>query len=136
MKQDERDMLIKVCGTVESLKEHQVEMDLKIQHHMDNVDNKVANKINFGTFKWIVGGLATLILTGFLALGSLTLDSIMDLTETNHLLKDHIGFAAIVYKQVTGEDWGTASAIEMNRARDKVLKERDQREQIEAAHNE
>ena len=131
MKPDERDMLIRVTATVENLKEHQVSMDAKIDHHIELVDTKVQNKVPFPVFKWVVGGVSGVLLVVLTTLFGIALENRQVLIGTNHLLEDHIGFAAIIYEDLTGQPWGKASVLQIEEAKKRVLDLREQREKGE-----
>ena len=89
----------------------------------------INQKPDMGTFKWIIGGMSGLILLAIVTVGGLAIDNKIELSKINHLLEDHVGYAELVYKEVTGKDWGTATREDLNRAKENVMKVRKEAEE-------
>jgi len=96
----------------------------KLDSNIEKVYEGLDNKTDKGTFKWVVSGLATLIFFCLITIGGLSIDNKMELAKLNDLLTDHIGFAALVYKDVTGEEWGHHSRESILKAKEKVMEVR------------
>ena len=84
----------------------------------------INQKPDMGTFKWIIGGMSGLILLAIVTVGGLAIDNKIELAKLNSLLTDHIGFAALVYKDVIGEEWGHHSRESILKAKEKVMEVR------------
>ena len=90
----------------------------------DTLNIKIDKKQDMGTFKWIMGGMGALTLIACLTIGGFAIDNRINLKHLDSLMIDHIAFAAIVYEDVTGAEWGRATREDLNAAKKKVLEVR------------
>ena len=65
--------------------------------------------------------MGALTLTAVLVIGGFAIDNRINLKHLDSLMIDHIGFAALVYEDVTGAEWGQASREQLDAAKKKVL---------------
>ena len=84
----------------------------------------IDKKQDMGTFKWVMGGMGALTLVACLTIGGFAIDNRINLKHLDSLMTDHIGFAALVYKDVTGEEWGHHSRESILKAKEKVMEVR------------
>ena len=84
----------------------------------------IDKKQDMGTFKWVMGGMGALTLVACLTIGGFAIDNRINLKHLDSLMTDHIAFAAIVYEDVTGAEWGRAAREQLDAAKEKVLEVR------------
>ena len=113
---NDHDLLTKISVNVENICR---KLD-KFEERIEKAECKVDDAVRLSWFKWVGGGVMTLIFSSLLFLSGVVYQHHVTIQDVHSTLKNHIYFTAAVLKKETGKDWNNITRQELLDARDSV----------------